>query len=66
MTKDKLIRKLHNALSDAQKHLEFCGYGDRYERECATEEKLPDKIEEALNDGDAYLSSNIKIKVSLK
>jgi hypothetical protein len=39
---------LLEALQAAQQHLEFCGYGDKWERECATEEKLEELINAAL------------------
>jgi hypothetical protein len=31
-------------LIDAAYHLEYCNYGDSWERECATEGKLPERI----------------------
>lgn len=40
----KLIKELYEMLLEAEKHLEFCGYGDSYERECAIDEKLPERI----------------------
>lgn len=46
--KDGLASTLADALRDAEQHLSFCGYGDRYERECAYEQKLPEKIEAAI------------------
>jgi len=48
MNDKKLINTLYEALRDAEQHLEYCGYGDRYERECARDEKLPEKIRKAL------------------
>lgn len=36
------------ALEAAHAHLEYCGYGDSWERECAVEEKLDQKITDAL------------------
>jgi hypothetical protein len=44
-----VIAALVEALQDAEGHLEYCGYGDRYERECAEESKLPEKIAAALD-----------------
>lgn len=38
--------KLTDALEEAKAHLEFCGYGDSYERESAAD--LPRLIEDAL------------------
>ena len=43
-----LIEKLYKALDAANDHLEFCGFGDSYERECAEEGKLPETIDQAL------------------
>ena len=45
---DKLTELLGEALQEASDHLDYCGYGDHWERECATEAKLPQKIEAAL------------------
>lgn len=42
------LRKLAEALRDAEAHLDYCGYGDSWERECARDDKLPERIEEAL------------------
>jgi hypothetical protein len=39
---------LAEALQEAAQHLDYCGYGDKWERECAYEAKLPQKIEAAL------------------
>ena len=48
MPKDELIQQLVDALAAAQSHLEYCGYGDNWERECAREAKLEEQIEAAL------------------
>ncbi len=53
----KVIRKLHNTLEEAEAHLEYCGYGDSWERECAEASKLEDKITKALAAGKKVLSS---------
>ncbi len=45
----KKIKFLTKALQAAKEHLEFCGYGDDYERECAKESKLPELIQKALD-----------------
>lgn len=45
--------QLHEAmllLAEARDHLEYCGYGDRWERECAREAELPQRL-------DAYISA---------
>ena len=41
--------ELLKALHKAREHLEFCGYGDRYERDCAYGEGLPKLIDEAID-----------------
>ena len=40
--------ELLEALEEAQSHLEYCGYGDKWEREVAEDRKLSQKIETAL------------------
>ena len=44
----KVFKLLHEALTAASDHLDYCGYGDEWERECAEGDKLPTKIETAL------------------
>jgi hypothetical protein len=44
----KEIKQLADALEAAQKHLEYCNYGDKWERECAEGDKLEEKINVAL------------------
>jgi hypothetical protein len=48
MTDQDKIKTLRKALTAAKDHLEYCGYGDSWERECAEEQGLPEKLEEAL------------------
>jgi hypothetical protein len=48
MTDAEKIKLLTEALEAAYQHLEYCGYGDSWERECATAAKLPEQIEDAL------------------
>jgi hypothetical protein len=43
-----LETKLLEALEAASEHLDYCGYGDRWERECAKERKLEQQIAEAI------------------
>ena len=43
------VNELREALQLASDHLDYCGYGDSYERECARESKLEEKIEQALS-----------------
>jgi hypothetical protein len=45
----KLEKQLTKALRAASDHLDYCGYGDKWERECAEAEKLSEKIEAALD-----------------
>lgn len=42
------MKEIAEALQAAVEHLDYCGYGDSYERECAREDKLPEKLEAAL------------------
>lgn len=37
--------KLATLFDEAVQHLEYCGYGDNYERECARDDKLPERLE---------------------
>jgi hypothetical protein len=46
--KDRIIKVLAEALEAAKEHLEYCGYGDNWERECAYFAQLPQKIDDAL------------------
>jgi len=39
---------LLEALEAAAEHLDWCGYGDKYESECAKDSKLPGKITAAI------------------
>ncbi len=48
LTDKEKIKVLRTALQDASDHLDYCGYGDSWERECAIEEGLEKKITEAL------------------
>ena len=47
-------RKLYEALIAARDHLDYCGYGDSWERECS--EGLPQQIEEALIEAEKELN----------
>lgn len=53
-TKPDLIRKcLLEALVEAEHHLEYCGYGDSYERECADDNGLAKKTRSAIEAAEA-------------
>lgn len=41
---------LYELLVDAKEHLDYCNYGDSWERECAIESKLKERIEKILGD----------------
>lgn len=49
------VKSLLEALQEAQAHLEFCGYGDSYERDVADSAKLPERIEAAISFGKGVL-----------
>jgi len=49
MSEKEQIRILREALEAAHSHLSYCGYGDSWERECAKDEGLDDKIQAALD-----------------
>lgn len=51
MSDSTVVETLVRALEAAQKHLEYCGYGDSWERECAEESKLEEQITKALEEG---------------
>lgn len=48
MTDKELIKILGEVLEVAESHLDYCWYGDSWERECANGAGLPLEIEEAL------------------
>ncbi len=45
------IDELYSTLEKAASHLDYCGYGDNWERECAREQGLPELINKALEGG---------------
>lgn len=45
----RLAKVLHKTLKEASDHLDYCGYGDSWERECAQASKLEQKITKALD-----------------
>jgi len=60
MDEKKLITTLGNALEAAAEHLEFCGYGDSYERSISNESGLQAKIEDAKIDYELWKEDNQK------
>lgn len=46
---ERKIKILREALTAARKHLEYCGYGDKWERECAMAQGLEKQIDNALD-----------------
>ena len=42
------VKVLREALDDAVRHLDWIGYGDSYERECARESGLIDRLDDVL------------------
>lgn len=51
----ELIKELTNVLQSASDHLDYCGYGDSWERECARESKLEEKITASLEKANKFL-----------
>lgn len=49
-----LEKQLLKALKLASEHLDYCGYGDRWERECAQAAKLEEKIAAAIEAAETY------------
>ena len=45
---EALLAKATKGLRAAVDHLDFCGYGDTYERECADALKLPKRLDALL------------------
>lgn len=50
MTDKEKIAMLRNALEEAQAHLDYCGWGDSWERECAYHNGIPQLIDNALEE----------------
>lgn len=46
--KPLLAKELRDALQAAQEHLNYVGYGDVWERDCARQSKLEERINAAL------------------
>jgi hypothetical protein len=43
------LTQTREALSDARDHLDYCGWGDSWERECAKAQGLEPKVDAALD-----------------
>ena len=54
---DELIRLLGTTLMKASEHLDYCGYGDSWERECAGE--LEKEIETAISQFEEYVVNKV-------
>ena len=54
------VEPLHAALHAAKAHLDWCGYGDKWERECARHQKLPELIDSTLAATDSGLDAVMK------
>lgn len=52
------VRVLREALGEAVEHLEWVGYGDSYERECARDTGLIDRLDNALEQTSANFSTD--------
>jgi uncharacterized protein (DUF1684 family) len=50
----ELIQILLDALKSARDHLEYCGYGDSWERECAQASGLGNQIKKAVEAGEKF------------
>jgi hypothetical protein len=49
MVTKELLQQTLDALIEAQSHLDYCGYGDSWERECAAAQDLEGKIQRAID-----------------
>lgn len=49
---NEVFEQVLDALKDASVHLEYCNYGDSWEKECAFAEKLDEKIAAAIKAGE--------------
>lgn len=54
---NEVFEQVLNALKDARDHLDYCGYGDRWEHECAVAQKLPETIDCAIAAGEEEAGS---------
>lgn len=54
---EQLIKQLADALEKANDHLDWIGWGDSYERECATNAGIQTEVEAALEAAKKVLES---------
>lgn len=52
------FNQILSALESAYNHLNYCGWGDTWERECAKDSKLPEQIEKALDIGRSVINGS--------
>jgi hypothetical protein len=60
-----ILKELRDALQLASDHLDYCGYGDSWERECAKEQKLDEQIAAALALPELTMIDHLKRAVEL-
>jgi hypothetical protein len=58
--KDEKIKELTEALKSAVDHLEWIGYGDAYERSCAHDSNLPNRLNAVLDKHQNTKTTHIK------
>lgn len=51
-------KKLAELFKEAVNHLDYCGYGDNWERECAMVDKLPQRLDKMVERVDKILELN--------
>lgn len=49
------LQEIIDCLEMAYEHLEYCGWGDNWERECAIHNKMPEQIEKSIQIGQNIL-----------
>lgn len=55
MISKEQLSQILEALKAASDHLDYCGYGDSWERECAQASKLEERVASALKLGQDIL-----------
>lgn len=59
-TAEQIVKILFIALQDASEHLEYCGYGDPFESECAFIKGIPETTNKALKLANEWINANVK------